>query len=323
MITARRPHPQLTFLFAAVAVNVVASAMAHSVTDPAPHRLVACAAAFDMTVTVTGLYYWLVVRPGLRPKATLLLIAFLGLLRASFSLPEVMPGRIWIGAGAELAMVAALVVGLRRWRQTATHDPVQPIRSMLASVIPFGTAARALAGELAVFYYAFAWRAKPHVPEGMRAFTLHKRGGAADLMMLIGIASLMEAAPVHLVIAHGSVKAAWIMTCLSLYGAVWALALGRSFALRPTLVGNGEILIRYGLLFSLRIPLGSIGRISNKATAGAVIIPSKMPPALYLEFNRPLEAERLFGFTKTLNAIGLSADDPQGLEDAALALKSR
>ncbi|MGD1069184.1 MAG: hypothetical protein ABSB15_03505 [Bryobacteraceae bacterium] len=322
MTTTRRLHPQLTFLAAAVVVNVVASAMAHSVTDPARHRLVACGAAFDMTITVTGLYYWLVVRPGLRPKASLLLIAFLGLLRASLAYPEIMPGKIWIGAGAELAMVAALVVGLRRWHQAATQDPVERMRSMLAGVIPFGTAARALAGELAVFYYAFAWRAKPHVPAGMRAFTLHKRGGGADLMMLIGIASLLEAAPVHLVIAHWSVKAAWIMTVLSLYGALWAVALGRSFALRPTLVGNGEILVRYGLLFSLRIPVDSIGAMGREALPGAVAVPGKTSPTLYISFNRPLEAEKMFGFTKRFNAIGLSADDAQGLEDAALALKS-
>jgi hypothetical protein len=219
-------------------------------------------------------------------------------------------------------MVAALVVGLRRWRQTAMHDPVQRIQSMLAKVIPFGTAARALAGELAVFYYAFAWRAQPHVPAGMRAFTLHKRGGAADLMMLVGIASAIEAAPVHLLVAHWSVKWAWTMTVLSLYGAFWALALGRSFALRPALVGTDEIVVRYGLLFSLRIPVDSIGAMGREALPGAVAVPGKTSPTLYISFNRPLEAEKMFGFTKRFNAIGLSADDAQGLEDAALALKS-
>src|SRR5579863_5203356 len=116
MTRVRHGYPQLTFLAGAIAVNVVASMMAHGVTDPARHRLVAFGGAFDMTVTVTALYYWLVVRPGLRPKASLLFIAFLGLLRASFAFPEAIPFRMWIGAGSEIAMVAALVFGFRRWR---------------------------------------------------------------------------------------------------------------------------------------------------------------------------------------------------------------
>ena len=320
MTTAHRLRPQLIFLAAAIVVNVVASMMAHSVIDPARHRVVAFGAAFDMTVTVTGLYYWLVVRPGLRPKASLLFIAFLGLLRASAAFPEVIPGRVWIGAGAEFTVAAALVVGLRSWRHAAAPDPVERIRVILSGMIPFGTAARALAGELSVLYYGFAWRANPHVPADTRAFTLHKRSGAGDLMVLVAIVSLIEAVPVHLVFAHWSVTPAWVITGLSLYGALWAMALGRSFALRPTLVGREEIVVRFGLLFSLRVPVECIRAVRREPVPGAVILPRKTPPALYIEFTRPLEAEKMFGFTKRVVAIGLSADDEPGLEDALRAL---
>jgi len=319
MASARRSHAQVTFLAAAIAVNVIASLLAHGVTDPARHRMVATGAAFDMTVTVTGLYYWLVVRPGYRHGTSLLWIAFLGLLRASFAVPEVLeavPGKFWIGAGAEFALMAAMVFGVRRWRRHGLTDPGERVEALLASAIPFAAAARVLAGELSILYYAFAWRAKPDVPPGARAFSLHKRGGAADLIMLIGIGSLLEAGPVHMVIAHWSPKAAWAVTALSLYGALWACALGRSFALRPTLVSEREILVRFGLLFSLRIPAECIRAIRRETLPGALAIPRKTSPARYIELTRPLEAHWMFGFTKQLSAVGLSADDEPGFEDA-------
>lgn len=253
--------------------------LAHGVTDPARHRMVAIGAAFDMTVTVTGLYYWLVVRPGFRPWTSLFWIAFPGVLRASFAVPDVVPGKFWIGASAEFALMAALVFGVRRWRTDGSADPVERLGALLASAIPFATAARVLAGELSILYYAFAWRAKPDMPPGARAFSLYKRSGAADLIMLIGIGSLLEAAPVHLVIAHWNPKAAWIMTALSLYGALWACALGRSFALRPMLLSEREILVRFGLLFSLRIPVECIRAIRREALPGTLVIPRKTSPA--------------------------------------------
>ena len=165
-----------------------------------------------MTVTVTGLYWWLVVRPGLRGKSSLVFVASMGLLRASFAFPGVIPGKTFIGAGAEFALVAALAVGFRRARMLKIGepdgDPVERIRGILSGIIPLATAARALAGEFSVLYYLFALRARPHVPAGSRPFTMHKRSGFNDLLMMVGLASLLEIGPVHLVVGRWSVMAA-------------------------------------------------------------------------------------------------------------------
>lgn len=312
----RRLNPQLTFLGLAILVNVVASSFVHSVTDPARHRVVEFAAAGDMTVTVSALYYWLVVRPGLRPKSSLLFIALMGLLRASFAFPDAIPGKALIAGGAEVALIAALVLGFRRARRSKAEDPVERIREILSGLIPVPTAARALAGELSVLWYAFAWRAQPHAPAGSQAFTLHQKSGFNDLILFVGLASLLEVVPVHLVVAHWSVTAAWILTGLSLYGALWAFALSRSFALRPTLVTADALLIRFGLLFSLRVPFTSLRTVSREPISGAMdalIIPRNSEPAFYLEFTEPLAAERMLGFTKRISAIGLGADDGNAL----------
>ena len=157
---AKPRNAQLTFLALAILVNILASLAVHRAAGAERYRLVAFGAALDMTVTVTSLYYWLIVRPGLRRKSSLVFVALMGLTRAAFALPDVIPGRALIGAGAEIALVTALVLGFRRARRLSADqpdtDPVERIRAVISGIVPFRTAERALAGEFSVFYYLFA-----------------------------------------------------------------------------------------------------------------------------------------------------------------------
>jgi hypothetical protein len=288
------------FLALALAINVAATMIASR------HPQLAAPAALDMTVTVTALYYWLIVRPGLRPRKSLLFVALLGLLRASFAFPHLVPGREFIAAALELLVMGTLA----KVFLSAGDDPVSGIQTSLAGIVPFGTAGRALAGELSVLYYAFAWRAKSHVPAGARPFTMHKTSGIADLMLVIAPFSLLEIFPVHLLAAHWSRPLAWILTGFSLYGALWIFALGRSFALRPGFVTESEILVRFGLAFSLRIPKDCIETVQREPIADAMRVPRNSVPNVYIRFKQPLDAERMLGFKKSVSAIALCVDGP-------------
>ena len=263
-------------------------------------------AALDMTVTVTALYYWLLVRPGLRPRKSLIFVALLGLLRASFAFPHVVPGREFILGALELLVIGTLVKVLL----SAGDDPVSGIQSALAGIVPFGAAGRALGGELSVLYYAFAWRAKAHVPAGARAFTMHKTSAIADLMLVIAPLFLLEIFPEHLLAAHWSRTLAWVLTGLSVYGALWIFALGRSFALRPGFIAESEILVRFGLAFSMRIPKDCIETVQSEPIADAMRVPRNSAPNVYIRFKRPLEAERFFGLKRSVSAIALCVDGP-------------
>jgi hypothetical protein len=288
------------FLALALFINVAVTMIASRQPQLAP------AAALDMTVTVTALYYWLLVRPGLRPRKSLLFVALLGLLRASFAFPHIVPGREFIAGALEL-LVAGTVVKVFL---SAGDDPVSGIQTALARFVPFGGAGRALAGELSVLYYAFAWRTKSHVPAGARPFTMHKTSAIADLMLVIAPFSLLEIFPVHLLAARWSRTLAWVLTGLSVYGALWIFALGRSFALRPGFITESEILVRFGLAFSLRIPKDCIETVQRTPIADAMRVPRNSAPNVYIRFKQPLEAERLLGFKKSVNAIALCVDGP-------------
>lgn len=303
---AQRIDPRFTFAASALLINIAASAIYRIV----PTRTVAFAASFDMCVTVTAVYYWILVRPGLQPKASLLLIAFLGLLRASIAFPGAIPGRLWLSSLAELALLAGLV---KMVRSGDGGDPIERMRLSLGKILPSKIARNALAGELAILYYAFAWRAKPHVPAGAVPFTLHKRSGFSDLIFFVALASLLEVVPVHLVVGQWSAVTAWVLTGVSLYAAIWAVALSRSFALRPCLLASDAIVLRFGLLLTRRIPLEEIACAGSEPVAGAYIVPRGTPADRFIRFRTPLEAERILGLKKRIGAVGFSADSPVDL----------
>ncbi len=266
-------------------------------------------AAFDLTVTVTVLYYRLIVRPGLRARGSLVAMAALGVLRASFAFPDVIPGRELLAAGLECALVAALWLGFRRH---PSRDPVERFRGALARFLPFATAERALASEFSVLYYAFAWRVDPDVPEGGRSFTLYRRSGFADLILCMGLAAGLELLPVHLLLHRWNPTAAWALSALSVYGAIWMTGLYRSLPRRPSYAEDSGITIRLGLFFSLTIPRDSIRRIGSDSVPGELRLPRGSEPNVRIEFTEPLLAERVFGLRKAVTCLAFAVDEPYG-----------
>lgn len=309
-----RRRPQTTFLALAALVNVAAAAITRMPADPVRYRHIAFAATLDLTITVTAIYYWLVVRPGIRGRMSMVLIALIGLLRASFAFPALIRGREFILAAVECAILAATILALRNARGA---DPVERIQKAVTGLVPPGAVSRALAGELSALYYAFAWKARVDAPSDARVFTLDRNSGVRDLFLLIGCASLIELPAVHLVASHWSRLAAWILTGLGIYSAIWILAISRSFRLRPAYVTGEQVVIRMGLLFSLIVPKKCIRAVSSRPEAigrnDVFVFPKFAGPNVFIEFTDPVVAERLFGFRRKVNALGLCADEAEFL----------
>jgi hypothetical protein len=76
--------------------------------------------------------------------------------------------------------------------------------------------------------------------------------------------------------------------------------------------------VRFGLLFSIRIPFEEILQLRHEPTPAATPVPRNSAPGVFLKFRRPLTAEKMLGFTKQLTAIALSPDDPEDFEAALL-----
>jgi len=296
------------FIAAAVAINVLAFLLVRAI----PRAPVQGGAAFDVALTVPLLYFLLIVRAGLQPAASVAPLLLLGMLRASYLVPSAALVRPALAASVELAVAALLVHRLRRGLNTANAQEDVPERLAAAAreIVPARRIAAVLASELAGFFYALSWRRKAHVPAGARAFSIHRESGIAALFGVLAGASLVEAALVHLVIARWSVAAAWLLTALSVYGALWLTAIARSFVLRPVLMEDQFLVVRTGILWSARIPRGTI------VVAGSGVAPGKKPltyplcaPNVTLHLSQPVAAHGLYGMRREVCTVALQLDD--------------
>lgn len=275
--------------------------------------LVASAASIDLVLVVGSLYYWLLVRPGLRPVTGLVFVAIAGLLRASFLFPEGAGFKVVLAGSAEVGLIVFVAVQIARSRKNSSNsgDPLEALQRAVAAVIPFPSAARAVSTEMSLAYYAiFGWRSSPHIPVGMRAFWLRDQSEKAFLLAAVGGASLFEVVPVHLLVHRFSALAAWILTGISLYGMVWLLGLSRSMLLRPTLVGPDSVHIRYGLIAQLSIQRDQIASVKRVTcvTPGLLSLPRGTTPNLELCFTLPVKLQRVFG-SRNVSRIALCVDN--------------
>ena len=321
-------RPLATFIVLAAGINVVASWATRLAVDPSRRILIATGACFDVIFVVSALYYWLLVRPGFhsaeqadvdvgrglggppqsfRSPQSLWLVALSGVTRSIFLFPAGTLGKtIAIGACecGFIAIVVYVVRGAGRIQQTDDPDILAKLVEAMRTVIPVGLLAHLVASELCVWYFAFgAWR-KPKFSPGVRAFTIHQRSGKADLFAAAAIGSLFEILPVHLLLRSRSHALAWIATSISLYGAVWLMALSKSFSLRPILVATDFIAIRFGLLFDLKLTQGDIERIY---CADSMVT---------IELSHAMTARGPMGIPRRVERVKIAPDDVTGFQNA-------
>lgn len=262
MILSRR-NALLVFFALALMINLAAAQMVRQFAAAKP--AVAAGALVDMTLVVPAMYYLLLVRPGLQGRMTLPGIALLGLLRASFVIPQLAGARVAIASACELALAAFSVWRLRRAAGTLPDeaaDVTERLEAACQHVVAMTPLARAVAGELAVVWYAlFSWRARPHVPGGARAFTIHRESGVATLFGFLAAVAAGEVVAVHFVVAKWSHTGAWLASAAGTYGLLWLVAMARSTVLRPVLLTEDSVVIRFGILRCARVPFRTIASL--------------------------------------------------------------
>jgi hypothetical protein len=313
------------FVLLMLSINLIDGLVTPSIEDPERRMLVAVAATFDVVVLVTALYYWLLVRPGIRGRTSLAVVALTSVVRATFLYPNAAGMRAVITGVCEAGLIGFVFVHLRHRKQGAPEralDPLEAIRAALANVVFVPVLLNAIAAEATILYYAlFSWRAKPHIPVGTRAFTIYRKVGQTDLLDVLPIACALEMIPVHLLLKQWSATVAWISTGLTLYGVIWLVGIARAFRLRPVLVGRDYVYLRYGLLFELRIPADTIGRLRRaRVEDRSFAVPRKSDPTVCIELLRPLYAQGLFLLGKRVTKIGVTPDDQVAFVGAVAGL---
>ena len=311
-----------TALFAAVALGVYLTATvlgAELATLPHADRI-ALGITLDLALVVPAAYYWLVVRPRGWPVAGVLPIVIAGVVAAGLVIPA-MHHDVVRAAERLLLPAEAMVVGWIAWRATraaraagAAHDadPLTTLQAGAAAVIP-GRAAAVIASELGVLYYGLAaWRARPHAPPGAESFSTHRTSGHGGLVFALLLITAVEGVVVHVLLANWNAAVAWIVTALTVYGALWLLADYRATVLAPLSWDGTTLRVRCGLRWRARLANAQLRRIARAPTDGAGDAQSLTflaDPNVWIECVPPAELHGPFGLRREATWIGLSVDD--------------
>ena len=256
---------------------------------------VASAAVLDLTVVLTFLVWWTLARE-LGWSAWALAPVFL----------------------ATLALAARVVPDGRNETLRALQLGAAPLE--IAVMIWAARHARgrlhdALAYESEVLRTALTgWRA-PATVEG--ALSYHRKSAYGAIVGALLLVTAAETTVVHLVLSRWSMKAAWLLTALGVYGALWILGDWKACRSRPVVVRDGMLAIRFGLRWRLDVPLDGITGLRvpsdwSPGTEPPVDLRLALPGAriVALELARPVTAVGIYGLRREVRTLGLGLDEP-------------
>lgn len=330
MTGAGSRHRPASLMFGGVAAVVYAATLMLAHRLPALDRpdAVATGMTLDLVVVVPLAFYLLVVRRRGWPVVAIAPVLVLSLLAAGRIIPDanqqVLRVMELLAIPAEIGVVSFIAwratTALRAARRDRAADPLEQLRRAALDLVRQERVAGVLATEIAVFYYGLgAWRARPHAPDGVAAFTHHRRSGHAAIVCALLLVFLIEGVALHLLVAIWSGLAAWLLTISTIYGALWLLADARATALRPLLADEECLVLRAGLRWSLRVPRDVVAGVTRaKPGSGKECLNLTLlgAPTHWIAFSRPLVAEGPYGMRRRVRAAGVQPDAAEAFDRA-------
>jgi hypothetical protein len=321
-VDTRRPvYPAI---FAVMALTVLAVSR-YAVLRPDAPAGIGIAVALDLSLFVPLLYYLLLVRGMHWPAPSTFAVMFVMTLVA----PLVYAGALrpeprflqGIAVAAELALLASLVQSFRRAGRAlgmlVEGDRLERFRAAAAAAVGENRGADILAYEAAVLWHAlFSWRRSPAATRSPDdTFTVHEKSGYGGIVVALILAIAAESVPMHMLVSRASVVAAWIVTVLGIYGAVWLVGDLRAARFRPVELRQGRLLARVGLRWTLDADIGrvrSARRLKPGQPREAGILRMALPGSrlVRIQFDQPVTARGPYGVRRTIEAIDLGLDEP-------------
>lgn len=334
MTATKRVAPLL--LFAVFTSGVYAVALHLSGILPTLDRAGAVAAGvtLDLAVLVPAVWYLLVARRLGWSWLTVVPVVAAGMIAASRIVPADHHATLGVLEIAIVPLELALL-GYVAWRAVRAFrragaaaggagDPFSLIRASARGLVPNGRLADAVADEISVFYGGLvSWWLRPP-PDRSTCFPFHRRDACASLIVGLLLVLAIELFPVHLLLARWNPVLAWVVTALSVYGAVWMVADLQAMRLRPIRLTARALDLRIGLRWDVSIPVERIARVERIAPgtprAGRDVL-NLVPlgePTHRVTAHDPVVVRGPYGVRRAARAIAFGVDEPERFE-AALA----
>lgn len=274
----------------------------------------AIAVPFDLMVCVPAAFYLLVVRRNNLSPALLLPVIALGG-AASFALAPAGQFSLYFPL-ALAALGLEITIAVREGRKivrafrAAKRESTRPNDWFTAALLVLTRnerVARMASLELTVEWYLLrSWKREPDVPAGYRAFSYHRQSGYVALIGVMIAVMLVETVAVHLLVSQWSVPAACVLTLLSVYTCVFMVGDARAVVLNPLLVGEHDVVMRWGSYFCERIPLEGVAQVGVREPGPEAPKAERLSMAAmggkpcWIEFAHPVEMSTITGTTRRI-----------------------
>jgi hypothetical protein len=327
MERAHSATPLRLFSVGAIAYAAIAILIVRSQVYAAHPDVLAWGLTFDLGISIPLIYWFAFVRTGVMRPMTMIPLFVIAVGVASRIIPagqhHFAAQLGYVAAPLDLVTLWMVARRLMRARNAATEDGDVPTRIAQITRQLFGDGAVAgfVALEISSVYYGlFCWK-KPAAP----GFTIYKRSGWDSVLVCILVLLAAESIGVHLLIQMWSVRTAWVVTLLDLYGAIWLLGDYHAMRLRPITIDEESLHVRFGFRWNISIPLTTIASIepirseSDWKRKGVLKVALLDEPRLLVRLEAPAIATGLAGIRKTIDAVAILPDD---LEEFEVALRN-
>lgn len=333
---AKRRTPIFLFAFSLLFIYAVDITVVRSALFNAKPRALSAALLIDFALVVPILYYFCVIRTRRVPMLTIVPVMLLGIAAAFIVLPSEAANNLqnikYLAVLPELAIAVYLfskaksTLQIYRHADIASGDFVERLRLSCRKSMGERVFVEVVVSELSVLYYAlFSWRdVVPAPPARTVHFSYHRKSNWASILAALLMIVAAEGFAVHFLIGRWSNVAAWVLTALSIYGAMWLIGDYRAMCLRPIRLDEEALHIHLGLRWSARIPLCDIARVESP---GLDFVPQKSSgylrstvlgePELLISLKHENIADGLFGLKKRFRQVGVAPDEI-GLFEATL-----
>ena len=293
---------------------------------------------YDLVLTSPLLYLFLIRNKPI-PKITVITLFIVGLVIASYLLPDDFHFHLnilktYFLPAVELGVLLFLLIQTRktiREFKQAPHrqDFLSQLRYAAINTSGSSIIGNVLASELALVYYSlFSWNKTP-VPD-KNTFSYHRKSGSPALFGVVILLLFVETIALHFIIGLWSPLVAWILTLSSVYAGLQIMAHLKACLQRPVLLAEGKIIVRYGLFGDVDIPFESIANVyeiknfpaGGKATQLA-LLKGIEPHNLAIELKEAASLTGVYGIRKNFQTLLLFIDQKETFLDAIKARISK
>jgi hypothetical protein len=325
-----------SLIFIVISSNILIYRL--DILGPIPKGM-ALGSLFDCMVTIPLITYFFIIRKRYSSKY-LIPVVFVGYGAAHLIIPQgylssysFVKYLLIAGEGAfflvELYILFKLVTKLpaiiKYFQRNITEIPVfsYRIEKAISHHIRTHRLVDILSSEITLFYYSlFSWRKKP-IMNG-QVFTFHKKTSGLALYIMLIHALILESVGFHFLLHSWSEVAAIIALILNGYTLLFCLAEIQAIRLAPFIVTNQHLYLQVGIVQKLMVPLEEIKSVhsykgpeklskekSKFVFDGVLSEFIKEKPTIEIEFHRPLEVRKMYGFKQHVRFAHLRPDEPQ------------